>query len=254
MKYITLIKTLLSYVKNSFFSLFNFFLIKLIKKRDILELLNSLKNHKVLVLGTGPSLDKINQDLINKYEVIIFLNKAVSVVKLFDFEQKRKIFFNSDLYMFKQINNKINFFDKKWIFVFIPVHLHLFLSLIRFYFKKNVFLLFPKYRIGSPFEKNVTKSIITYKLATHNSLKNNFDANNFKSFPYTVALNAFYLLISCRVNKLHYLGCDFSIGRSFHTKYTNKSDLPEKKKKIYIWLNQLKKLAREYSIDFKDLK
>lgn len=254
MRYATFIKTLLSYARNSFFSLLNFLIIKFFKKRDILELVNSLKDQKVLVLGTGPSLDKINQDLINRYEVIIFLNKSISVVNIFDFEQKRKIFFNSDLYMFNQIKNNINIFDKKWTFLFIPVHLHLFLSLIRFYFKKNVFLLFPKYRIGSPFEKNVTKSIITYKHATHNNVKNKLDVNNFKPFPYTVALNAFYFMISCKVNKLHYLGCDFSIGRSHHTNYSNKSDLPEKKKKIYIWLNQLKKLANEYSIDFKDLK
>lgn len=254
MKYVTLTKTLLSYIKNSFFSLLNFLIIKFIYKRNILELVNSLKNNKVLILGTGPSLDKINQNLINKYEVIIFLNKAISITKLFNFEQKRKIFFNSDQYMFNQIKKNINFLDQKWTFVFIPVHLHLFLSLFRFIFKKNVFLLFPKYRIGSPFEKNVTKSIITYKLATQCSVKNKLDINNFKSFPYTVALNAFYFMISCKVNKLHYLGCDFSFGRSVLTKYSNESDLPEKKKKIYIWLNQLKKLANDYSIDFKDLK
>jgi len=254
MKFFTQLKTLLSYFKNSFFSLLSFFVIKFIKKKNILELVTSLKNNKVLVLGTGPSLDKINQDLIDKYQVIIFLNKAINVVKLFNFDQKKKIFFNSDLFMFNQIKEKINSLDNEWIFIFIPVHLQLFLSLIKYYFKKNVFLLIPKYRIGSPFEKNVTKSIITYKLATIESAKYKMDINNFKAFPYTVALNAFYFLISCKVNKLHYLGCDFTLGRSVFTEYSVQSDLPERNKKIFIWLNKLKKLANDYSVDFKDLK
>ena len=205
-------------------------------------------------MGTGPSLNKINQDLINKYEVIIFLNKAISVTKLFNFEEKKKIFFNSDLFMFNQVKHEINNFKDKWTFIFIPVQLQLFLRLVNFYINKNVFLLIPKFRLGSPFEKHVTKSVITYKLATNKSIKKKLNINNFEPFPHSVALNAFYFLILCKVSKLHYLGCDFSLGRSFYTKYSVNSDLPDKKKRIYLWINKMKKLAKDYSIDFKDVK
>lgn len=254
MKYVALINYLFSYIKNSFFSIFSFIVLKLISKRNILELTATLKNKKVLVLGTGPSLDQINQKIIDNYEVIIFLNKSINVIKIFDFKNKTKIFFNSDLYMFNQIKKNIHSFNEKWLFVFIPIHLQLFLSLLPFYFKKKVFLLIPKYRMGLPFEKNVTKSIITYNLISNHNIKNILSIDDFRPFPYTVALNAFYFLILSKVEQLHYLGCDFTLGRSVFTKYSVQSDLPEKNKKVNLWLNKLKKLAIYNSIDFKDLK
>ena len=210
-----------------------------------------LKNKKVLVLGTGPSLDKLNQDLINNYEVILFLNHSISVLKNFNFDKKKKIFFNSDLFRFKILKKKIYSLDNTWFYIFIPIHLQLFFSFISFYFKKNVFLLIPKYRIGSPFEKNVTKSIITYDLAQNQDTKKILDINNFKIFPHTVALNAFYFLISCKVSQIHYLGCDFSTGNSSIVNF-KKSDFSNKK--IYLWVNKLKKLSKNYFINFKDLK
>ena len=72
MKYITYIKNLYTYLKNSFISFFSFALIKFIPKKNISDLIHSLKNKKVLVLGTGPSLYKLNQDLINNYDVVFF--------------------------------------------------------------------------------------------------------------------------------------------------------------------------------------
>jgi hypothetical protein len=250
MKYIAFIKSLYFYIKNSFISSLSFVIIKFIPQKNIFEIIHSLKNKKVLVLGTGPSLNKLNQDLINNYEVIIFLNHAISVAKIFNFNNKKKIFFNGDLFRYKEIK-KDHFFDKTWMYIFIPIHLQFFFILISLYFKKNIFLLIPIYRLGSPFEKNVTKSIITYTLAQNGDTKKNLDVNNFRSFPHSVALNTFYFLISCKVNQVHYLGCDFSMGRSAFTNY-KASDFS--KKKIYLWINKFKKLSKKNSVDFKDLK
>lgn len=127
-----------------------------------------------------------------------------------------------------------------------------FFSLILFYLKKNVFLLIPKYRIGLPFEKKVTSSIVTYDLARNQDSKKILDISNFKPFPHTVALNAFYFLISCKVNQIHYLGCDFTTGKSLIANDGGVSDFSNKK--IYLWVNKLKKLSKNYSINFKDLK
>ena len=252
MNYVSIIKSLYIYTRNSFISLFSFVIIKFIPKKNIFEIIDSLKNKKVLVLGTGPSLDKLNQDLINNYEVIIFLNNSISVLKIFNFNQK-KILFNSDLFRFKKLKKQIYSLDNTWIYIFIPIHLQLFFSFILFYFEKNVFLLIPKYRIGLPFEKNVTNSIITYDLAQNQDTKKILDINNFKIFPHTVALNAFYFLISCKVSQIHYLGCDFTSGNSIKlTDNRLRSDFS--KKKIYLWVNKLKKLSKKYSINFKDLK
>ena len=229
MKYVTLFKSIYTYIKNSLISFFTFIIIKFLKKRDILELFDLLKNKKVLVLGTGPSLNNLNQDLIDSYEVIFFLNNAISVSKIFNFNHKIKIFFNFDLFIFKEFKKEIYSLDENWKFIFIPIHLQLFFSFLKFYFKKKVFLLIPKYRIGSPFEKNVTKSFITYELAKNQDAKNILSLSNFRAFPHTVALNAFYFLISAKVSQLHYLGCDFSAGKSLFTDYKGAGNLTKRK-------------------------
>ena len=252
MKFIIFIRQTLSYLKNSFISLFSFIVIKIIPKANIEKLFNSLENKKILVLGTGPSLDKINQNLINKYNVIIFLNNAINLSKKFNFASKEKIVINSDLFRFLQMKKILINLDDTWKHIFIILHLQLFFNFLFFYFKKKVFLIIPKYRIGFPSEKNVNKSIITYKHATNDDLRFGLNLKNFKSLPHTVALNAFYLLISCRVNQLHYLGCDFNYGNSNLTQYRGISNFSNKK--IYLWINKLKKLAKKNSLDFKDLR
>lgn len=251
MKYILLVKSLYTYIKNSFISLFSFIILKFISKKNILEIINLLEKKKVLVLGSGPSLDKLNQNLINNYEVIFFLNNSIISSESFNFNQNKKIFFNSDLFKFKQLKEKIYSLDETWLYIFIPIHLQLFFSFISFYFKRDIFLLIPKYRMGFPFEKNVTKSIITYDIAKNQDTKNFLDINNFKVFPHTVALNAFYFLISCKASQIHYLGCDFSSGHSKFAKYSGVSNFSNNK--IYLWLNKLKQLSKNYSIEFKDL-
>jgi len=252
MKYFKNIKFILIYIKNSLISLISFTIIKLIPKKDISKLVNSLKNKKVLVLGSGPSLDKLTQEIIDRYEAVFFLNSSINVSKLFNFNEKEKFFFNSDLFRFKQLKNEIYSLDNTWLHVFIPIHLQLFFSFLPFYFNKNVFLIIPKYRVGTPFEKNVTKSLITYSHQKSHNIRNLLNIDNFKTFPYTVALNSFFFLISCKVNKIHYLGCDFSKGRS---SYTNDQGISIfSNNKINLWVNRLKKLSENYSIDFKDLK
>ncbi len=242
MKYITLFKYLLIYTRNSILSLFSFVFVKFVPKKNIFKLMAELKNKKALVLGTGPSLNNLSQDIINQYDVIVFLNNAIHINSVFNFENKKKIFFNSDLYRIKdkQFIKIFNSLDKSWINIFIIVHLNLFYSLFLYLFKKNIFLLTPNYRLGSPFEKNVTRSLITYIHTKNNDTKKIIDIRNFRAFPHTVALNAFYFLISSKVNQIHYLGCDFTADFS--------------DKKIYLWVIKLKKLAKKYYIDFRDLK
>ena len=252
MKYIIYVKNLCIYLKNSFFSLFGFLILKLITPKKKSKLIDLLKNKEVLVLGSGPSLDNLNQDLIDRYEIVFFLNNAVNVSKTFDFDKKKKFIFNSDFFRFIQLKKTLFSLDKSWTFIFIPIHLQLLIKFIFFYLKKNVFLLVPKYRFGFPFEKNVTKSIITYCFIKRNDLKNILDFNNLKVFPYTVALNTFYFLISCKVSKIHYLGCDFSKGRSLLSNNQDAANFSNKK--IKLWINKLEKLSKKYNIDFKSLK
>jgi hypothetical protein len=128
----------------------------------------------------------------------------------------------------------------------------LFFCFIFFYLEKNVFLLVPKYRIGFPFEKNVTKSIVTYDLAQNQNTKKILDISNFKCFPHTIFLNVFYFLISCKVSQIHYLGCDFTEGNALITKDNiGVSDFSNMK--IYLWVNRLKKLSKNYFINIKDI-
>ena len=132
-----LFKLIFSYSKNSFLSLISFPIIKILPKKNINPLFNSLKNKKVLVLGTGPSLDKLNQNLINNYDVIIFLNNAISLSEKYNFEKKVKIVINSDLYRFVQLKKTFFNLDNTWKYIFIPIHLQLLFSFLFFYFKKK---------------------------------------------------------------------------------------------------------------------
>ena len=157
------------------------------------------------------------------------MNNAIVISKKFNFESKEKIVINSDLYRFIQLKETFFELDDTWKHIFIPIHLQLVFSFLFFYFKKKVFLIIPKYRIGYPLEKNVNKSIITYKLAGNDDLRSNLNTKDFKNLPHTVALNAFYLLISSRVSQLHYLGCDFSTGKSVLTQYEGITNFSNKK-------------------------
>ena len=76
MKYITLIRHVYTYSRDSLISLFSFFILKLVPKKGILDFINSLKSKKVLVLGTGPSLNQLSQDLIDNYEVVFFFKQC----------------------------------------------------------------------------------------------------------------------------------------------------------------------------------
>ncbi len=89
MKYITFFRYLYIYARNSILSLLNFVFIKFIPKKNIFKLMVELKNKKVLVLGTGPSLNNLNQDIINQYDVIVFLNNAINILSIFNFEKKK---------------------------------------------------------------------------------------------------------------------------------------------------------------------
>ena len=82
MKYIVYARNLYTYLKNSLISIFSFILLKYIPKKKFSELVDKLKNKKVLVLGSGPSLDELNQEMINRYEVIIFLNNSINVISM----------------------------------------------------------------------------------------------------------------------------------------------------------------------------
>ena len=66
MKYIVYARNLYTYLKNSLISIFSFILLKYIPKKKFSELVDKLKNKKVLVLGSGPSLDELNQEMINQ--------------------------------------------------------------------------------------------------------------------------------------------------------------------------------------------
>ena len=92
-------------------------------------------------MGTGPSLNNLNQDIINQYDVIVFLNNSINILSVFNFEKKNKIFFNSDLYRIKdkQFLKIFNSLDKSWINIFIIVHLNLFHNLLIYLFKKTYF-------------------------------------------------------------------------------------------------------------------
>lgn len=242
------IKKLKSYLINSPRSIFGFFLLLVLKRHDIKNLMQAFDRKKILVIGSGPSLDLISQEMIDKYDTVVFLNAAIRTAKKFDFSGSEKFFFNSDLYRFNELRKELCQLDQYWYFIFIPIHLHLVFSIIRFKRNRNVYLLLPQYRVGCAFEKNVTNSFITYAHSERVDIGKDLTSNQERVpvFPYSVALSAFNFLVASNASIIHHIGCDFGEGRSH---YAAQPSASFSYRKIKMWLSRIEKAALAKSID-----
>lgn len=84
-------------------SFVGFYNLKIIKeKNDRKEWGISFKNKKILIVGTGPSLDKVSKDYFLNFDTIVYINHAI---KCFG-KVKDEYFFSTDVGVVKDIKKK----------------------------------------------------------------------------------------------------------------------------------------------------
>lgn len=110
------------YIKNILLLLFIIFIIYLLSllyliyNNSIQNLMNEIKNKKILIIGNGPSaLSKIRENLDNEYDIIIRINKIKNKKKY-----EKCIGSKTDIYIYNPIEyllklNKTNINKKKII-------------------------------------------------------------------------------------------------------------------------------------------
>ena len=235
------------YLSNSLYSLVGALLLALFAFIRGAPSKDVFRKRNILVLGTGPTLDRLDQDLIDGFDVVVFLNAAIRIAERFDFSAVKKVFFNTDSHRFCELRQDLERLDKTWCYIFIPIHLHLFRKLFFFCARREAFFLLPRYRLGHWRERHVPRSFLTVNVTPPSYTRVPFVSGRIPYLPYTVAFSAFYFFISCEPQKLSYLGCDFDTGRSCLVSQPSASF---EGKKLNLWMRRLKMLSNKYNIQF----
>jgi|GEM_PF-4801074 len=205
------------------------------------------KSKRVIVLGTGPSLDCVTRDLLEAYDVVVFLNASIRIASQIDLAGLNLIWLNGDFYRFLELRSEIQGFKYPILSLFVPIHFHLFYRHFYFLRRKNSFLINPALRLGKPNEKYASKSLITYKFASRSEILEGRISPALPILPHTIALTAFMVIISSGCLALHHIGCDFGAGRA---RLAAQDPANFKRKKILLWHNLLEKLANSRCISF----
>ena len=206
------VKTLLGYSKLKKISL----------KSDLPQWNTSFYNANVLIVGTGPSLDKVEAAYFSKFDTIIYLNHAIKLAsKLSD-----EYYFSTDAYVTKDIElepyiqNIYNLGPEKSILA--PIH---FQSLIEI--NKQFLNRFSLISANQASYKSYESSIKNIKYhryiywpvqPDYHDLEKWFSQNEqtlfFPVVESTSALSAILFAAKYRPKSISLIGCDFSKGRS----------------------------------------
>ena len=247
-------KYFFKYLLKSFKSIVGFFILRFFLKSH--GFFPELENKKILVLGTGPSLNKINQDIIDNYDVILFMTHAIKILNLFNFRDKEIIFFCGDALGIKETYKdiiKFNNFKKFYSLIYV-IHYFSYYYFLTLKFK-NVEYVFSKVKIFGSFKK---ENRINCFLSDRNFYQRKKVAQKFENytetFPYTGSLSLFHFLIHRGSSLIHALGCDYNNSRtSVISTTTLKSTFNKQRSKIIIWFKLLSKIAKLKKCELKNL-
>ncbi|WP_201485996.1 hypothetical protein [Pseudomonas sp. OF001] len=90
------ISSLLGYIK----------LLTIRTKKDLPEWESAIKNKKVLIIGTGPSLDKADKEYFERFDTHIYINHAIKIK-----DKENSFFFTTDVGVLNDIT-KMPYFSK----------------------------------------------------------------------------------------------------------------------------------------------
>lgn len=189
------------------------------------EWLTSFSNKKVLIVGTGPSLDRVNESYFLKFDTIVYINHAIKCSG----SVKNEYFFSTDINGVKDINSKDYYQNIKRIGKNKSIVAPIFFQQV--FFLKKEFIkdfswisanraAFKVHKISrSLFGFNLPVTAVYWpKQPNVRSLESWFLQNNqVKDFPVmetTSALSAILFVAKYNPKEISLIGCDFGSGRS----------------------------------------
>lgn len=195
------------------------------KKLDFNEWEKSFSKKKVLIVGTGPSLDEVNDDYFLNFDAIVYINHAVK----FSGKINEEYFFSTDVNVVKEINNKEYYnniikmgADKS---ILAPVFFQQALFLKKDFKNRFSWILASKagyklHRINKVFLgfRFPITAVFWPKQPDTNELDNWFSKKNqvdfFPVIESTSALSAILFAAKYKPKNISLIGCDFGMGRS----------------------------------------
>lgn len=197
------------------------------RKKDNPNWGDTIQGREVLIVGTGPSIDRVPNEYYEKFDVIVYLNDAISFIRM----EKESFFFTTDIGVLKKISRKEYYQNilglKPGRVVIAPIFFQQFLFLDKkmkrdFDFIKpnsasyvmgmsNKSLVFRKFRVPYP-PKMWPKQPDDNDF--HEWLKAENQVSYFPVIESTSALSAILFCAKYKPNNIKLIGCDFGGGRA----------------------------------------
>ena len=251
-----------NYIRNSLLSIYKFLLIYIFA--IFLFIFKSKRNRlnpisgKVLVIATGPSLSKLNQEIINDSDSIVLCNSAFEILNNFEFSGKKIYLFIFDSYRLETIIKKGFHIRKDINLVINPMHffnINIYIkACLKFNCKKFFIFPIPKFanRANIKFETN---TLLTYKCLVKNGFKiKKFRfLNTLPIIPKSIVFNVFYVILVLQKRNLTknitFIGCDFKGSKSSNLISEQKGWIAFDNKKLLFWYKILKDIAASENIN-----
>ena len=224
-------------------------------KEDLPLWRDSFFEKNVLIIGTGPSLDKLDENYLKKFDLVVYLNHAIKLEVLGDYDE---FFFTTDIGVLRDILEKdyrkqIKRLGSKKVIV-API----FFQQVLFMEKevlKLISLLKPNRSRFATEERKLKIGKYILKMAfppsfwpvqpSKSDLNEWFnEKNQVQCFPVmetTSALSAILFVSKYKPKKIRLIGCDFGEGRSVNLVNSNPVNpigAFEKSKEKFLWLKR----------------
>lgn len=193
-------------------------------KNDLPLWKSSFRNKKVLIVGSGPSLDKVDSKYFSGFDVIIYINHAIKLAN----NNQDYYFFTTDVGVALEISTK-SYFDKiqsikKQKSIIAPGNFDQTLKInseFESYFSWICAFqgVYKRYQ-GTKSLLGFKPSVLYYRPAEINEHKLDYwfsqsnQVNYFPVFEVTSALTAIIFAAKYHPSSITLIGCDFSKGRS----------------------------------------
>lgn len=198
---------------------------KMSVQKDKKNWIQSFYNSNVLIVGSGPSLDKVDEDYFSKFDVIVYINHALKCSGKINDEY----FFSTDINVVKGIEEKeywkkiIEFGNSKSVVA--PIFFQQSLRLSK-KFKESFSWIVShdaSYRVHkmskSIFGLKIPVTAVYWPVQVDDKILDNWfsQENQVDFFPViesTSALSALLFVAKYQPKHISLIGCDFSSGRS----------------------------------------
>lgn len=193
-------------------------------KKDNPVWARSFNNKKILIVGTGPSLNKVKPEYFLRFDTIIYINHAIKLAG----KSKDEYFFSTDIDVASKIQEKyyiqniIKLGSERSILA--PIHFNSLLKIDKDFIDMFSFITaneayYKTYKSNKPFVSFIYRRHIYWPVQpNYQNLEEWFSQNEqvlfFPVIESTSALSAILFAAKYLPNSISLIGCDFSKGRS----------------------------------------